>query len=391
MENKIDLNNVQVAFKYKSNSDLKKAIFIYNLLQKPLIVKSLTKLTNLVLKYKLPFKYFIRKTVFEIFCAGENRKKARLTMNHLKQHHVHTVLDYVAEGDKSDISYERNLETILENIQFVSQENKESFVGVKLSGLEDVDFIESVKMESISSDLAKQKRIADFIYKVDEICQLALEKGVKVYFDAEERRTQDVYDFIVEKMMVKYNVDSVFVYNTLQMYMKDRITYLRNIIENAKETNTKLGVKLVRGAYVEKEREYAKLKGIESPVFENKEYTDKAFNEAVEICLIEHEIVNTCLATHNQLSVEKAIDLIQKLKIEDHYNKVYFSQLFGMSDNLTFNLAQGRYNASKYVPYGEVEKAIPYLLRRAEENSSIEGQVAREYELLVEERKRRML
>src|SRR5574343_615724 len=336
MENKIDLNNVQVAFKYKSNSDLKKAIFIYNLLQKPLIVKSLTKLTNLVLKYKLPFKYFIRKTVFEIFCAGENRKKARLTMNHLKQHHVHTVLDYVAEGDKSDISYERNLETILENIQFVSQENK-------------------------------------------------------VYFDAEERRTQDVYDFIIEKMMVKYNVESVFVYNTLQMYMKDRITYLRNIIENAKETNTKLGVKLVRGAYVEKEREYAKLKGIESPVFENKEYTDKAFNEAVEICLIEHEIVNTCLATHNQLSVEKAIDLIQKLKIEDHYNKVYFSQLFGMSDNLTFNLAQGKYNASKYVPYGEVEKAIPYLLRRAEENSSIEGQVSREYELLVEERKRRML
>lgn len=391
MENKIDLNNVQVAFKYKSDNDLKKAIFIFKLLQKPLIVKSLTKLTNLVLKYKLPFKYFIRKTVFEIFCAGENRKKARITMSHLKQHHVHTVLDYVAEGDKSAIGFERNLETILENIRFVSQENKECFVGVKLSGLEDVDFVETVKLESIGKDSDSQKRMEDFINKVDEICRLALDKDVKVYFDAEERRTQDVYDFIVEKMMEKYNVETIIIYNTLQMYMKDRISYLKHIIANAKETNTKLGVKLVRGAYVEKERELALKNGIESPVFESKKETDLAYDQAVNICLKEHELIHTCLATHNQMSVEKAIAIIQELKIENHYNKVYFSQLYGMSDNLTFNLAAGKFNASKYVPYGEVEKAIPYLLRRAEENSSIEGQVSREFELLKEEKRRRKI
>lgn len=387
----IDLNNVQTAFVYKSDSELRKSLLIYKLIQKPFLVKYLSKTAGWILKYKLPLKFVLKKTVFEIFCAGQNRDEASRTMAKLKMHGVNTVLDYVAEGDNSDESFKVNLNTILTNILFVSDQSTDAFVGVKLSGLEDVDFIKLVELnKGTFSDKIKQ-RMHVFIDRVDQICSLANEKNVKVYFDAEERSTQDVYDFIVESMMRKYNSERVIVYNTLQMYLKDRISYLECAIEDAKKGNYLVGMKLVRGAYVEKEREYALIAGVVSPVFNTKQETDDSFNEAVEICLKENDIVHTCLATHNQKSVELAINLIEKLNITDHHQKVYFSQLFGMSDNLTFNLAKNHYNSSKYVPYGEVEKAIPYLLRRAEENSSIEGQVSREYELLRQEKSRRNL
>lgn len=387
----IDLNDFRIAFNYKSDKELRKTLFIYRLIQRPAMVKFLTKLALMVLKYRLPFKFMLKSTIFEIFCAGENRVEAQKTMNKLKKHKVNTVLDYVAEGDNSEEGFERNLEIILDNIHFVGKENEEAFVGVKLSGLEDVNFIQTLNSKTISKNLGDSVRLNKLIMRVEEICELALKSKVKVYFDAEERNTQDVYDFIIEKMMEKYNKKEIFVYNTLQMYLKDRIEYLSELIEQAKDNGYKLGLKLVRGAYVEKEREEAKIHGIPSPVFETKEETDKAFDQAVKICLENHELIHTCLATHNQQSVKLAVDLIKELNITDHFNKVYFSQLFGMSDNLTFNLANGNYNSSKYVPYGEVEKAIPYLLRRAEENSSIEGQASREYELLMNENKRRQL
>jgi proline dehydrogenase len=387
----IDLNNVQTAFVYKSDSELRKSLLIYKLIQKPFLVKYLSKTAGLILKYKLPLKFVLKNTVFELFCAGQNRDEASQTMAKLKMHGVNTVLDYVAEGDNSDESFKVNLNTILTNILFVSDQSTDAFVGVKLSGLEDVDFIKLVELnKGTFSDKIKQ-RMHVFIDRVDQICSLANEKNVKVYFDAEERSTQDVYDFIVESMMKKYNIERVIVYNTLQMYLKDRISYLQFAIEESKKQGYLLGMKLVRGAYVEKERDNAYQAGKISPVFDNKVDTDNSFNMAVDICLRENNSVNTCLATHNQQSVELALELIEKYAIKDHFYKVYFSQLFGMSDNLTFNLAKNHYNSSKYVPYGEVEKAIPYLLRRAEENSSIEGQVCREYELLRQEKSRRNL
>ena len=230
-----------------------------------------------------------------------------------------------------------------------------------------------------------------FINRVNKICAEAVSKNVKVYFDAEERSTQDVYDFLVEKMMKTYNTECVYVYNTLQMYLKDRLEYLEYCIEDAEKQKYKLGFKLVRGAYVEKEREEAIQKEISSPVFDTKIETDMAFDKALTICLMNTDLIETCIATHNEKSIQLAIDIIEKNNISDHQHKVYFSQLYGMSDNLTFNLASKKYNSSKYVPYGELEKAIPYLLRRAAENSSIEGQVSREYELLKKEVVRRKL
>lgn len=390
MEQNIDLNDTRTAFEYKSDKDLKRTLFIFKLIQKPAIVKVLTKMADLIISSRLPIQFLLKNTVFKVFCAGEDREEAGKTIENLKKFNVHTVLDYVAEGDNSEIGFKKNLETILTNIEFVADKKEgNSFVGVKLSGLEDVSYLEQLVLNRTDHPDESTDRMLVFIERVDGICALAVKLNVKVYFDAEERSTQDVFDFVVEKMMRKYNKERVIVYNTLQMYLNDRIEYLEYLLEDSITNNYLLGVKLVRGAYVEKERRKAEILGIPSPVYNSKEETDQAYDRAVEICLTNHLRICTCLATHNQLSVEKAVHLIKEIPVVDHYNKVFFSQLFGMSDNLTFNLAKAKFNSSKYVPYGEVKKAIPYLLRRAEENTSIEGQAGREYDLLLQEKSRR--
>lgn len=391
MENTINFNDVKTAFVYKTNKELQRTFFVYKIIQKPIMVKLLTRISFWIIKYKLPFKFLLKKTMFQIFCAGIDLKETSVTIRHLKQYNVKTVLDYVAEGDKSDKGFDSNLKTILQNIECVKGESPNAFVGVKLSGLEDVEFIKEINDVHVISDEIKLRRMNKFINRVNKICAEAVSKNVKVYFDAEERSTQDVYDFLVEKMMKTYNTECVYVYNTLQMYLKDRLEYLEYCIEDAEKQKYKLGFKLVRGAYVEKEREEAIQKEISSPVFDTKIETDLAFDKALTICLMNTDLIETCIATHNEKSIQLAIDIIEKNNISDHQHKVYFSQLYGMSDNLTFNLASKKYNSSKYVPYGELEKAIPYLLRRAAENSSIEGQVSREYELLKKEVVRRKL
>lgn len=391
MKTTIDLNDLQVAFAYKSDRELKRTLFIFKLIRHPRMVRFLTKVALWIIRFKLPFRFLLKKTVFRVFCAGENRTEAQRTMNNLASHKVHTVLDYVAEGDKTDEGFEKNLQIILANIRFVAAANNEAFVGVKLSGLEDVVFIENVRITPGEKPELNDLRMKRFVERVETICVEASGSNVKVYFDAEERSTQDVYDAVVEMMMRKYNKNSAWIYNTLQMYLKDRLAYLEYLIEDAGKHSYSPGIKLVRGAYVEKERLKAQNEHRISPVHETKAATDRAFDKAVELCLTHHALVCTCLATHNQKSIEYAISLIRDLAIKDHYKKVFFSQLFGMSDHLTFNLARAHFNSSKYVPYGEVEKAIPYLLRRAEENSSVEGQALREYELLLKEKDRRNL
>lgn len=389
MSKQINLNDTEVAFRYKSDAELNNTLFIFRLIQKPFLVNTLTKVAQLIIKFKLPLKFVLKKTVFKVFCAGQNRAEAAITIKNLKKYKVNTVLDYVAEGDNSVESFENNLNTILTNIQFVSENTDEPTVGVKLSGLEDVAFLKQFKTVADGQDDSSKKRLEAFTERVDKICQLGAEKKVKIYIDAEEYSTQAIFDNVIELMMEKYNKRSIIVYNTLQMYLTDRIAYLERVTSEAKQKGYLIGMKLVRGAYVEKEREYAKEAGVKSPVFDTKEGTDNSYDKAMEMCLRESAIIHTCIATHNQKSVELAISLINELGIENHYGKVFFSQLYGMSDNLTFNLAEADYNSSKYVPYGEVEKAIPYLMRRAEENSSIEGQVGREYELLTLEKSRR--
>lgn len=389
MKNSIDLEDLKTAYCYKSNKELKFTYFVFRLLQNQKIVKLLISFTNSILKYNLPFKFLIKKTVFNVFCAGEDIDTAFKKINYLETFKVKSVLDYVSEGENNDESFDNNTKIIVSNIIRLGKECPGNYISVKISGLENPKFLTYCNGMEFLNDLIISPRFDRLINRIDLICKTAHDSKVILFIDAEDRCMQDLFDKITETMMEKYNKDYAVVFNTLQMYLKDRLKYLNTLIETAEQKNYVPGIKLVRGAYVEKEREKATKEGKVSPVFDTKKETDDSFNQAVEICLREFKKVDSCIATHNNDSTMHAINCIHKYNITNHYSKVRFSQLYGMSDNLTFNLSISGYNSSKYLPYGEVKKAIPYLIRRSEENSSIDGQIIDEVIRLKKEIERR--
>lgn len=371
----INLENLKTAYRYKNNSDLKLTYLVFKTLQKPNLLKLLKVMANSIVKYHLPFKLIIKKTIFKLFCAGESIDEAFGLIKTLEKYQVKSVLDYVSEGEKSEVAFESNTRTIVSNIIRIGKECPDNFISVKVTGLEDPEFLTKCNGRSFPENWRLKNRFKRLVDRIDLICSTAKEHHVIVYIDAEDRCMQDIIDTITESMMEKYNVETAVVFNTLQMYLKDRLSYLDNLIIMAEEKNFVPGIKLVRGAYVEKEREAALKENRESPVFDTKEQTDRSFNTAIEICLSHHNKVMTCIASHNYSSNLLAIELIKKYDIKDYKTKVKFSQLYGMCDGITFNLAASGFNVSKYLPYGEVSKAIPYLIRRSEENTSINGQI----------------
>lgn len=389
MKNSIDLEDLKTAYCYKSNKELKFTYFVFRLLQNQKIVKLLISFTNSILKYNLPFKFLIKKTVFNVFCAGEDIDTAFKKIYYLETFKVKSVLDYVSEGENNDESFDNNTKIIVSNIIRLGKECPGNYISVKISGLENPKFLTYCNGMEFLNDLIISPRFDRLINRIDLICKTAHDSKVILFIDAEDRCMQDLFDKITEMMMEKYNKDYAVVFNTLQMYLKDRLNYLNTLIENAEQKKYVPGIKLVRGAYVEKEKEKAIKEGKVSPVFDTKKETDDSFNQAVERCLREFEKVDSCIATHNNDSTIHAINCIHKYNITNHYSKVRFSQLYGMSDNLTFNLSINGYNSSKYLPYGEVKKAIPYLIRRSEENSSIDGQIIDEVIRLKKEIERR--
>lgn len=375
MNKAINLEDLKTAFRYKKNSDLKLTYLIFKTLQKPNLLKLMKACANGIVKYNLPFKLFIKKTIFKLFCAGESIDEAFGLIKKLETYHVKSVLDYVSEGEKTETAFELNTKIIVTNILRIGEECPDNYISVKITGLEDSDFLTKCNARKFPEDENLKIRFNKLLERIDLICFTAKEKKVIIYIDAEDRCMQDIIDAITEHMMEKYNKESAVIFNTLQMYLKDRLSYLENLIKSAKQKQYVPGIKLVRGAYVEKEREAALKEHRESPVFETKEETDQSFNKAVDLCLSNHEQVVTCIASHNYVSTQLAIDCIKKYNIKDPQSKVKFSQLYGMCDGITFNLAANGYSVSKYLPYGEVKKAIPYLIRRSEENTSINGQI----------------
>ena len=378
MKNTVNLEDLKTAFVLKNNSELQSTYHIFRILQYPRLLKFLTSCANGIVKYNLPVKVFIKKTIFKLFCAGETLNDAFTVIKKLDIYHVKAVLDYVSEGEKSQIAYTKNTDIIMNNIKKLGQENPGNSVSVKLSGLEDPLFFTKINCKYLPTELNDGMRFDKLLKRVDQICSTAAKSKVILYIDAEDYCMQAIFDKITELMMEKYNKEYAVVFNTLQMYLTDRLEYLNFLIKEGEQKKYIPGIKLVRGAYVEKEREAARLENRKSPVYDTKEQTDTAFNQAVEICLREHKKLDCCVASHNAASTLFAIECIEKYGIKDHYHKVRFSQLYGMSDHITFNLAAEGYNSSKYLPYGELKKAIPYLIRRAEENSSINGQITGE-------------
>jgi proline dehydrogenase len=357
MNNSMNIEDLKTAYTYKSNKELKFTYFIFKVLQKPRLVKLLISLTNGILKYNLPLKFLIKKTVFNVFCAGETTDDAFSKIKYLEKFHVRSVLDYVSEGENNEDSFNKNSEIIVSNIIRLGKECPGNYVSVKLSGLENPKYLTHCNTIDFGEELISSPRFDRLIKRLDLICATAYESKVIVFIDAEDRCMQDVFDRLTETMMEKYNKEYAVVFNTLQMYLKDRLKYLHDIIESAERKNYIPGIKLVRGAYVEKEREKAIKERKDSPVFDTKKETDDSFNQAVEICLREFKKVDSCIATHNNDSTQHAINCINKYNISNHYSKVRFSQLYGMSDHLTFNLSINGYNSSKYLPYGEVKKS----------------------------------
>jgi len=389
MENRCDLTDVKTAFSYKSTRDLRFTYFIFNILQHPWLLKKLMRIAEKILEKDLPFKLLIRKTIFKVFCSGESLREAFETINRLNKFKVKSVLDYVSEAEHSEDAFERNKNTIVANIIRLGSEAPGNSVSVKLSGLEDPAFFTRINNIKIQRQTNDDHQYLFLLRRLDAICHQAQQSAVIVYIDAEDRCMQDIFDHLVEMMMDRYNRGKAIVYNTLQMYLRDRPAYLTELLASSDKKKYFPGIKLVRGAYAEKERERARAAGLPSPVFDSKEETDNAFNEAVKKCIMNHHRVYTCVASHNAASTCLALACIRHYRVQDHAEKVRFSQLYGMSDNLTFNLAAQGYNSSKYLPYGELKKAIPYLIRRAEENSSINGQVNSELLSLRSELTRR--
>jgi proline dehydrogenase len=384
----INFLNTKNAFAIKPDGELKRAHFLFRLMQSKWLVKLGGMLLRLALKMHIPVEGLVKNTIYKHFCGGETVNEALQTATNLQNFGVQTVLDYAAEGGESESAYDSVTNKVLQNIKLSVTNRQIGCISLKMTGIGSKEIFEKLNNNDqlTTQERASYRQIAE---RLDLICHTAHYAGVIIYIDAEESWMQDPIDTLAEEMMRRYNTYQPIVFNTLQMYRKDRLAYCEKLINDARENKYIAGIKIVRGAYHEKEALRAKQKGYENPICDSKEDTDKSFDGAIELCLKNIDACALCAATHNQKSVTYLLDELEHRNLQQYKDRILFSQLYGMSDNLTFNLAKAGWHASKYLPYGEVKTAIPYLLRRAEENTSMSGQMGRELLLIKRELERR--
>ena len=384
----INFDDTATAFAYRTTGELKNSHFVFTTMSKPWMVKLGTVMTNLALKLRLPVKGIIKKTLFNQFCGGESVKDSSKTIALLGDHNVQTILDYSVEGLKSEDGYNDTRDEALRVIDFASTNDHIPFCVLKLSGLGSTDLMTKAQAKEALSEVEKTK-LYNAELRVDEIVNKASSKGLMVMIDAEESWFQGFIDGVAYRMMEKYNKERPIVYNTYQLYRHDMLDRLKRAQIQAEVDGYYIGAKLVRGAYMEKERARAEEMGYESPIHKNKEGVDKDYDEALKLCMEHIGRMGICAGTHNEESSKLLTQLMEEQKLVNNDNRIFFGQLLGMSDNISFKLAAMGYNVAKYVPYGPVEKVLPYLFRRAEENTSIAGQSGREYTLVKNELRRR--
>ncbi len=381
--------NTAVAYAGKSDKALRRSYVLFRLMSLGFLVHLGSFVMLFLLRFKMPLRWVVKPTIFKQFCGGENIEEALQLTHTLQKNRVGAVLDYAAEGMDEEKKFEKTKDEILTIIQRASHTEGVPFAVFKMSGLARFALLEKVQLKTPLSD-AEKKEFENVLKRVKVICAEAHAYKVPVFIDAEESWIQDTIDQIAYEMMAFYNKEKAIVYNTLQMYRHDRLEHLKKM-HNQMKGQCILGFKLVRGAYMEKERKRAVKRGYISPVHESKSATDTDFNEAVSYILGDLDSTALCVATHNEESMLKMMALMQEKKIASNTKCVYVAQLFGMGDNISFNMAQRGYNVAKYVPYGEVETVVPYLIRRAVENTSVAGQTGRELSLIKKEINRRKL
>ena len=390
MDTKTLFNNTEVAFALKNDSQLERAYFLFKMISYEPMVRIGTAATNFALKAKLPVEGLIRSTVFDHFCGGVNEEDCLPVIDTMFTKGVSAVLDYSVEGKEEESAFDDCRDKILKIIQFADEKEAMPIVVFKPTGFGRFYLYQKLgeRKPFTSEEQAEWNRIVE---RFDAVCKLAKEKDVEVLIDGEESWMQDAADDLCEAMMRKYNTTKPIVYNTLQTYRWDRLDYLKGIHERAEKDNFKVGFKIVRGAYMEKERSRAEEKGYKSPICHDKQATDENFNTCMTYVLNNLKHISLFIGTHNEQSCYLAMELMNELGIDKTDNNVWFGQLYGMSDHISFNLAEQGYNVAKYVPFGPVKDVMPYLIRRAEENTSVAGQTSRELNLLKQEKKRRRL
>ncbi len=381
-------NNTENAFALKSNSELDRAFYLFEMIKRQPLVKVGTVLTKFALKTHLPVEGLIRSTVFDHFCGGVTEEDCMPVIDKMYTKNVHSVLDYSAEGKEDEVQFDFAMQKTLNTIKFGKEKDSLPFAVFKPTGLGRFNIYQKIT-EGKSLEVHEELEWKRIVERYDTISKAAFEADIPLLIDAEETWMQTAADDLIEDMMRKYNTKKVIVFGTLQLYRWDRLDYLKELHKRAKKDGFQIGMKLVRGAYMEKERERAEKLGYKDPICENKEATDKMYNDVLTYMIENIDEMAIFEGTHNEESSYLLMDLIDKYKLAKDDKRIWFGQLFGMSDHISYNLSKLGYNVAKYLPFGPVKDVMPYLIRRAEENTSVAGQTNRELELLKAERLRR--
>lgn len=380
--------NTQVAFAAKTTAQLQKARVLFSLFGQNKLVNLGTAVTQFALALKLPVSIFFRYTVYEHFCAGETLEDSKETISRLNSFGIASMLNYGVELKETEEDFDKTIAHTLEAIAFAGKNKAVKCICIKLTGFGRFALYEKISVgETLTA--AEKTELSAIKKRFRKICEAAWNAKVPLYVDAEESWIQPAMDDLTDEAMNEFNREFPLVFNTFQMYRTDRLDFLKKSLEKARKNGYFLGVKIVRGAYMEKERERADEKGYPSPVFDTKEGSDLSFNEGLDFCFQHLDKISVCIASQSEESCLLAVKRMEKLNIPNNHPYICFSQLYGMGDNITFNFAAKGYNTCKYLPYGPVKEVIPYLIRRAEENSSVQGQMGRELSLIIKELKRR--
>ena len=384
----ITFNNTEIAFEWRTDKELKRAKFLFKTISWPGLVSIGSFFLRIALAIRFPIAWIVKPTIFKHFVGGETLKECLPLVDTLAKHNVKSILDYSVEGKGTEKSHSDAYNEILRSIQNAANNQHITFAVFKPTGLTYISILEKVSNGDVLSD-DESSRFNLFKERVNNLCSVAAQTHTPILIDAEDSWYQKALDDLVQEMMMKYNKENSIVYNTLQMYRIDRLNFLKQSHKHALDHDYKLGIKFVRGAYMEKERERAKKMGYPSPIYPTKNDTDMAFNDAQEYAFNNIDAISIFCGTHNEESVRLLAELMSKNSISTKDSRIKFSQLLGMSDNISFTLASLGYNVTKYIPYGPVREVMPYLIRRAQENTSVKGQTGRELSLISQEVSRR--
>jgi proline dehydrogenase len=386
----LNLNNTEIAFAYKTDKELRQSYWLFKLMSYPWLVRLGSKMAVLALKLHLPIKGIVKNTIYKQFCGGETIDETIKVIHKLGEFNIKTILDYGVEGKSNEVEFDKSAQQLIETLQYAIKDSNIHIISSKLTGLFRSRLLEKITAGETLSD-AEKKEFERGKQRIRNICEAAFNAGIFVHIDAEESWLQGAIDDLVWELSMEFNKGVPTVINALQMYRKDRFDFLQRSLEHARANNYLCAVKLVRGAYMEKERARAADRGYPSPIHDTLEDTHASYNKALEFCLDHIDEMYVSNATHNEYSCELMARLMEDKNIPKDHPWTATAQLIGMSDNISFVMAEAGYNVEKYIPYGPVKHVVPYLIRRTQENTSVGGQMSRELKLIQTEMKRRSL